>query len=46
LGDFEDELKDVSDEELLEAGDDIDEKFLQSTNEKTQHDHSIEFPTE
>ncbi|GJX29412.1 hypothetical protein Tco_0237491, partial [Tanacetum coccineum] len=45
-GDYEDELKDDSDEELLEAGEEMDEEFLQSTNEETPHAHSTETPTE
>ncbi|GKF73669.1 hypothetical protein Tco_0220001, partial [Tanacetum coccineum] len=46
LGDSVDELKDVSDKEVLEAVEDVDEEFLQSANEETQHAHSTETPTE
>ncbi|GJT24961.1 hypothetical protein Tco_0894898 [Tanacetum coccineum] len=46
LGDFEDELKDDSDEEMLEAGEELDEEFLQFTNEETQHPHATKTPTE
>ncbi|GJU47680.1 hypothetical protein Tco_1217235 [Tanacetum coccineum] len=34
LGDSKDELKDDSDEEMLEAGEELDEELLQSANEK------------
>ncbi|GKA91248.1 hypothetical protein Tco_0813118 [Tanacetum coccineum] len=36
LGDSEEELKDDSDEELLEAGEEMDEEFLQSATNKDQ----------
>nr|GEU66078.1 copia protein [Tanacetum cinerariifolium] len=39
LGDYEDGLKDVSDEQMLEAREEMDEEFIQSANEETQHAH-------
>ncbi|GKA42648.1 hypothetical protein Tco_0735308 [Tanacetum coccineum] len=44
--DSEDELKDESDEEMFEAGKEMDKEFLQSANEETQPPHSTETPTE
>ncbi|GKC00367.1 hypothetical protein Tco_0986503 [Tanacetum coccineum] len=41
LGDFEDELRYDSDEEVYEAG----EEIIQSTNEETQPLYSTEYPT-
>ncbi|GKC04033.1 retrovirus-related pol polyprotein from transposon TNT 1-94, partial [Tanacetum coccineum] len=41
-----DELKDVSDEEMLEVVEELDEEFLQSANKETQHPYSTETPTE
>ncbi|GKE31262.1 hypothetical protein Tco_1450584 [Tanacetum coccineum] len=46
LGYSKDELKDVSDEEMLEAGEELDEEFLQSANKETQHPYSTEIPTQ
>ncbi|GJY13570.1 retrovirus-related pol polyprotein from transposon TNT 1-94 [Tanacetum coccineum] len=45
LIDSEDELEDDSDEEFLEAGEEMDDEFFQSANEETQHAHSTETPT-
>ncbi|GJR40356.1 hypothetical protein Tco_1216040 [Tanacetum coccineum] len=41
-----DELKDDSDEEMRVTGEELDEEFLQSKNEETQHAHSNKTPTE
>ncbi|GJR39863.1 hypothetical protein Tco_1215547 [Tanacetum coccineum] len=43
---FEDEVKDDSDEELLEAGEEMDEEFIQSAHEQTQQAHYTETPIE
>nr|GEZ90764.1 hypothetical protein [Tanacetum cinerariifolium] len=45
LLDLEDELMDDSDEDMFEAGEEMDEEFLQSANEETQPLHSTETPT-
>ncbi|GJT67134.1 hypothetical protein Tco_1018614 [Tanacetum coccineum] len=45
LEDSEDELKDKSDEEMFEAGEEMDEEFLQSANEKTHLYHSTKKPS-
>ncbi|GJS32044.1 hypothetical protein Tco_0530426 [Tanacetum coccineum] len=43
---YQDELKDDSDEEMHVTGEELDEEFLQSKNEETQHAHSNKTPTE
>nr|GEW13931.1 hypothetical protein [Tanacetum cinerariifolium] len=45
LKDLDDDLKDES-EEMFEAGEEMDEEFLQSANEETQPPYSTETPTE
>nr|GEW02143.1 hypothetical protein [Tanacetum cinerariifolium] len=46
LGESEDELKDDSDEYIIEAGEEMEEEFLQFANEETQHPHSAKTLTE
>nr|GEU77032.1 retrovirus-related Pol polyprotein from transposon TNT 1-94 [Tanacetum cinerariifolium] len=46
LLDLDDDLKDESDEEMFEAGEEMDEEFLQYDNEETQPPYSTETPTE
>ncbi|GJS06259.1 hypothetical protein Tco_0363055 [Tanacetum coccineum] len=43
---YQDKLKDDSDEEMRVTGEELDEEFLQSKNEETQHAHSNKTPTE
>nr|GEV22137.1 hypothetical protein [Tanacetum cinerariifolium] len=42
----DDDLKDESDEEMFEAGEEMDKEFLQSANEETQSPYSTETPIE
>ncbi|GJW48791.1 hypothetical protein Tco_0080437 [Tanacetum coccineum] len=44
LEDYEEELKDESDEEMFEAGEEMDEEIQQTADEKTQPPHSPPSP--